>query len=760
MKIERSRTAERYINFTEALRDVSRGLTGAYSVPDDFYAQSASIARLENGISINSAKEFLDHVHYDPDKAAGIAEEFTKSRKLADIGVTIGAEEFLRLGPDSRVDGRSRTIAELALRAARLELLLSPNGIPEVYATAQTQTHNALSLVERAARLAYEWSPSWGRLTVDNALNQARGAVSKQKIAQASMVGVLALAGCGPITVSFGTPEITTGQGPTPTSSEVVPAMTGTLAPTLKATLEPTQTGEITCSVDAQSELFNKGITDDSRTVPVLSGAGFTEVFGADVPLLGITNKIANDVAGLVRTAPEGITRVIIPEGIRPEDVTSGVLQLTGSAQMPFELATYENGMVLGKNDVVVAVHAGKGGWTTGVWKEASLTQDETGRNQINGLLLESVGGIYYVIPAQGIDNGRVVIVIVDGCGPSIVRAEGNTVTAILNPTADIVNDLEHVWVINPGIATVESTQTITPTENLAPTPEGTAIVFDTSRPETITAADGKQYEGFLIDDHYGTRLVDSTNNIILVKDGDTWRVPKSLNYSPEYPAVFYETKIGNADGFKIPITLGLSANVSKGKGFIYTEAHMTQLGADDTASLYLKIAWTRYRDIMNHPGTSYEQYLGLLRQGKGNIEIVDAKTKSRVLVDPRQGFSVVITGDETHNMPLSIYDLNGFYFSSDEKGKLLFVNNTANLYRYYISDKYSTTENNRGFVFKSVADVFWIAALPDKCMIDRVEKVCGKPTVPDLYVLDPKFMGDYDAFTFNKSNDPLFTLR
>ncbi len=562
-EINRTKEGSRLINFMDVFHQVSRSLSGAYSVPEDFYAQSASMARFENGISVNSAKEFLDHVHYDPDKAARIAEDFATSRKLADIGVAIGPEEFLQVGPDAESTGRSRTIAALAQRAARLESLLTPNGIPEAYATAQTQVRRALSVVEKAAGKAYDWNTSWGKLTVDNALDQAKGTVTRQKVAQAAMVGVFALAGCDTITISLATPEGTTGQGTNPTVTEVVPAMTETPASTATVTLESTQT------------------------------------------------------------------------------------------QTPTQAPT------------------------------------ET--------------------PAP-------------------------------TPT---------------------ETPTITPTETLAPTPEGIAIAFDMSRPETITAADGTQYEGYLLDDHYGTRLVDNLNNIILVKKEESWRVPQSLNYSPEYPAVFYETKTGHSDGFDIPITLGLSENVQEAVGFHYTEAHMTQLGADDVASAYLHSVWARYRDIMNHPDIPYEGYLELLREGKGNIEILNTITKKTNLIDPRQGFSVVITGDKNYEMPIRYYDGWGYNYSSDEKGRLLWANNIAYNYSSSIDENANgTIEKNRWFLFQATSGIVWISVLRDGCMVNIVQKVCQfDPAYVDFKPLIGKLFSDYNDFSSNKSSDPLFIL-
>ena len=186
--------------------------------------------------------------------------------------------------------------------------------------------------------------------------------------------------------------------------------------------------------------------------------------------------------------------------------------------------------------------------------------------------------------------------VIWDRSGWSVIGAfQGNTLVAWFN--ADAPNGGE--WI---------KLQEIVPTA----TPAATEIPFDTSRFEVVDATDGNKYQGYVIEDEFGTRLVDDANSIILVKDGDIWKPAESRNYSEEYPAVFYETKIGKADGFEIPITLGLARNVREGIGFNFTEIHMTELGADAVASFYLYLAWGRYNILMNHSDMSYESYFGL----------------------------------------------------------------------------------------------------------------------------------------------------
>jgi len=338
--------------------------------------------------------------------------------------------------------------------------------------------------------------------------------------------------------------------------------------------------------------------------------------------------------------------------------------------------------------------------------------------------------------------------VIWDRSGWSVVGAfQDNNLIAWFN--ADAPNGGE--WV---------KLQEILPTATPAAARE---IPFDTSRFEVVDATDGNKYQGYLIEDEFGTRLVDDVNSIILVKDGDIWRPAESRNYSEEYPAVFYETKIGKADGFEIPITLGLARNVREGVGFNFSEVHMTQLGADSVASSYLSDAWFRYRIVMNHPDTTYEEYLELLKEGKGNFSVYDAIEKMDILIDPRQGVSFVITGDRTKSMPIWLYDVSAVYFDSDKKGRLLVANNEAYLYHQLLGHEDIYRDINVRSVMFAVGSTYLLTYYPDRCFKSGgVESVCADIEEPLFTVNESHSVLHKNYFSFNKyeSNDPLFILK
>ena len=336
--------------------------------------------------------------------------------------------------------------------------------------------------------------------------------------------------------------------------------------------------------------------------------------------------------------------------------------------------------------------------------------------------------------------------IIWDKSGWSVVGAfQGDDLIAWFN--ADAPNGGEWVKI-----------QELVPT----PTQEIVEISFDTSKSETISAVDGNSYQGYLIEDEYGPRLVDETNSIILVKENDSWRPAESADFSKEYPAVNWETKIGKADGFEIPITLGLAANVREGVGFNFSEIHMTQLGADDLASAFLYYSFTRYKNIMGHPDISYEEYVSLLKKGSGNIEILDSVTRKPVLVDPRNGFSLVITGDNKLKMPV-VYNNDGYYYSSDDQGKLLASINGAYNYNFYLNNRNYSNSVNTSFVYGSAKSVLKsLGEIPDKCMVNNysVESKCGQVwNLNDPSAAITQFSDDVKDFRSGASTDPLFIL-
>jgi hypothetical protein len=177
----------------------------------------------------------------------------------------------------------------------------------------------------------------------------------------------------------------------------------------------------------------------------------------------------------------------------------------------------------------------------------------------------------------------------------------------------------------------------------------------------------------------------------VLDVETNEWREPISLEYSANFPAVWHERFEGKVDGydFSIPITMGLTDEVVKHPTHRIREVGMTQKGADAASWLVMHSFWGRYRDLMGNPEVTFAEYMELVKQGKGQVEVFVLEENGRTwrtkLVDPRQGVSLVVTNKE--QMPVMERTGWGFFLVVDETGRLLFATNQHKFFpnpRYY----------------------------------------------------------------------------
>jgi len=260
---------------------------------------------------------------------------------------------------------------------------------------------------------------------------------------------------------------------------------------------------------------------------------------------------------------------------------------------------------------------------------------------------------------------------------------------------------------------------------------------FSTANQETLTVG-GVEYNGYLLNDEYGQRLVDGVNQIILVKEGETWRKPTSKEFSANYPAVWYERSIGNADGLQIPITLGVTQSAVNAP-IPAKEIHGTQEGFDAVASYFLHSCWLRYRDYMNHPGITYESYLELLKVGKGNINILtlgeDGVTKKVSLLDPRQGFSAIVSNDA--KLPIWAANKTSFFVGADEKGRYLFATNL-----YILIDEFTGETADDELIYNMFTMVFAnLNSTSNDCLNLNNINTCGYKLQPDAAKLTETYV-------------------
>lgn len=231
-------------------------------------------------------------------------------------------------------------------------------------------------------------------------------------------------------------------------------------------TLESTVVAEKVCGLDAGKILLGEGLLPDYQTVPVLSKAGFNEVFNINIdenpndPILReIISETVNHLAKIAVTNT-GITRIIVPEYTDASSVTNLVMTQTGltNENFPFSVVNYHKDLNMkGDDTLLLTPHIGKGGRSSvQIWKNPSLSNRTDGSYFVNGYLhtILKTGentDILTGIPGQNVgggkDNLHADIAIVDGCLPSTVKVdERGLVYGVFDSKGDF-NNPDTLWI-------------------------------------------------------------------------------------------------------------------------------------------------------------------------------------------------------------------------------------------------------------------------------------------------------------------------
>jgi hypothetical protein len=154
----------------------------------------------------------------------------------------------------------------------------------------------------------------------------------------------------------------------------------------------------------------------------------------------------------------------------------------------------------------------------------------------------------------------------------------------------------------------------------------------------------------------------------------------------------------------------------------------------------------------------SYQEYLVLLGQGKGNVGVMimddNGITRRMAEIDPRQGLSVLLTVKK--NMPVMIANGVGWYLGAgEETGRFFFSDNQYWRMRPGEMGKYTyTTYIHKLFGSAAAA----LGATPNKCLQSSdVLASCGILSNPDDYeVWDALRRSRAIAHLNGESQDPL----
>jgi ASC-1-like (ASCH) protein len=209
-----------------------------------------------------------------------------------------------------------------------------------------------------------------------------------------------------------------------------------------------------------------------------------------------------------------------------------------------------------------------------------------------------------------------------------------------------------------------------------------------------------------------------------------------SKRYQPEY----LEHYVANIYGLQIPMDLGLTYGVVFRPVQPIKEVHLAEDIVPILGEMYLKVCHYRFTHLMSgNASVTFEQYIELIKQGRGNIDfaVYDEASNSQVPVvfsiDPRMGFAISFV---EQSLPIKINDLRSNYYGTDGEGKLFVAERLDNAflagYNYLLKDYSSDVWGAMVFGELLQSDLLNIANIDNKCIVSEdVQATCGLLATP-----------------------------
>lgn len=244
-----------------------------------------------------------------------------------------------------------------------------------------------------------------------------------------------------------------------------------------------------------------------------------------------------------------------------------------------------------------------------------------------------------------------------------------------------------------------------------------------------------------------------------------------ALEFSEKIGLGFKETYMAKVEEMEIPIGIGLEYWITKRSKQQIKEVHIAPDVVDLVGDFFMQACFLRYSKIMGNDVT-YEEYIDLVKQGKGNIKIAgyneasgnNERFPSIQTVDPREGFAYTFAEQK---LPISYNkDLWSFYVGVDGRGKLLYATD-------HFTEKYlSSFEKAVNLYGRSLVDnviikdqisnlTLTISSFEDRCIESTdISRSCGLvgPT-QDWWLIHEPIQNELIKYENKERDDPLFTI-
>ena len=210
----------------------------------------------------------------------------------------------------------------------------------------------------------------------------------------------------------------------------------------------------------------------------------------------------------------------------------------------------------------------------------------------------------------------------------------------------------------------------------------------------------------------------------------------KHPEFSREYQPAYIEHHEVVVQGITMNIDWGLSHWVTARPEKPVSEIHIAPDIAPMVGELFLKSCWYRFTHFMpGNESVTYEQYVELEKQGKGDIsfvaydEVNGGRWPVETSFDPAEGFALSLVDE---SLPIKIHDKSSTYYGSDGTGRLFIANklDKAMVSRYSgISYEDKWLSIFRDLLSDSLGDLL---SIENKCFVSAdVQSACGYPSFP-----------------------------
>ena len=200
------------------------------------------------------------------------------------------------------------------------------------------------------------------------------------------------------------------------------------------------------------------------------------------------------------------------------------------------------------------------------------------------------------------------------------------------------------------------------------PTSTPTSIPTSTNTPEPAFPSYG------VIDPNVGEKLM--AEGIVIPEE------LKNPDYDLDPVIELQKTNWAIAYGIPIPITVIPEKGIAYGK-YPIKGIGATQDGLNAYGEQFIKHMWMHYREFGDPADReiTLEQYVELLRQGRGGFEIPQYNPETgffdkKAMVNPLSGYVKIISDNTKKELPLKVSDQNSMMIYVDENGMLWIAGN------------------------------------------------------------------------------------